>query len=593
MAVLISQPKFQRIALAAAVFIIGTYFLLERADRVPYQASWSYVPTSFDWASRQPRYPIAEELITRLPEGKPRDLPHIQHAFTPEELNEAHNRTQAERRNAIKDAAVKTWTAYRDYAWGKDQLMPQSLRGVDSFNGWGATLVDSLDSLWIMDMKKEFHQAVRMVSKIDWAKTTSRDCNVFETTIRYLGGLLSAYDLSGETVLLKKAEELGEMLFAAFDTPNNLPANSLNFRAVEEGLLYASKREALAAVGTLSMEFTRLSQLTGNHKFFSVIDTIKNHLERTQDETKLPGMWPMYIDLRNNFIAEDNAFTLDAMSDSAYEYLSKMYALLGGLDETYKRLHVKAMATIKQHLLFRPMLPEAYPATPPDILFSGTVLSNGRLIELLPDVQHLACFTGAMFAVGGRLFHSEEDVKIGERLARGCAWAYEAFPTGIMPEISTVMPCPKTAELAQCEWNQTAWRERNTTPAGMQRAQLMLPKPFTAMRDKQYLLRPEAIESVFVLYRITGKPDLLDVAWRMFQAVKAATETKFAFSAIVDVDVDGATTKVDAMESYWMAETLKYYYLIFSEPDLISLDDYVFNTEAHPFKLPKASGGRR
>ncbi|KAK0656575.1 glycoside hydrolase family 47 protein [Cercophora newfieldiana] len=587
MVVLISQPKFQRIALLAAGCVLVTYFLL-RTDRVPYQTTWGYVHTSFDWAKRQPRYPIVESSMTKLPEGTPRDLPLIQHVFTQDELNESHNKTQADRRDAIRDAAIKTWNAYTEYAWGRDQVQPQSLRGIDTFNGWGATLVDSLDTLWIMGLKKEFKQAVRMVAKIDWAKTDSRDCSLFETTIRYLGGLLSAYDLSGEKVLLKKAAELGEMLYAAFDTPNNLPANAFNFRAVHEGLLYASKRESTAAVGTLSMEFTRLSQLTGDPKFFNVIDNIKKHFERTQDTTKLPGMWPMYIDLHNNFITEDNAFSLGAMSDSAYEYLSKMYTLLGGLDEAYKRLHTKAMSTIKSHLLFRPMLPDAYPASPPDILFSGTVLSNGKLIELLPDVSHLGCFAGGMFALGGKLFHDEDHVRIGERLARGCAWAYDAFPTGVMPEISAVVPCKQTAELSQCEWNETLWREKGPSGADA----VKLPKPFTVMRDKQYLLRPEAIESLFVLYRITGKADLLDLAWRMWQAVKAATETKFAFSAIVDVNADGFTTKIDAMESYWLAETLKYFYLIFSDPGLISLDEFVFNTEAHPFKLPKAAHGK-
>jgi len=390
MTVLIPQPKFQRIALLVACSLLVTYFLLDRTDRVPYQATWGnrYVPTSFDWANRRARFPIPESAMTGLPEGLPRDLPPIQHVFSQDELNETHNKTQAERRDAVRDAAIKSWSTYSEYAWGKDQVLPQSLRGVDTFNGWGATLVDSLGTLWIMDLKKEFKQAVRMVGKIDWAKSTSRDCSLFETNIRYLGGLLSAYDLSGEKALLQKAAELGEMLYAAFDTPNNLPANAFDFKAVQEGLLVASKREASAAVGTLSLEFTRLSQLTGDPKFYSVVDNIKKHFERTQDETKLPGMWPIFIDLKSGFITEDNAFSLGAMSDSAYEYFSKTYALLGGLDETYKRLHLKAMESIKHHLLFRPMLPDSYPASPPDILFSGTVLSNGKIIELLPDVSH-------------------------------------------------------------------------------------------------------------------------------------------------------------------------------------------------------------
>jgi len=46
------------------------------------------------------------------------------------------------------------------------------------------------------------------------------------------------------------------------------------------------------------------------------------------------------------------------------------------------------------------------------------------------------------------------------------------------------------------------------------------------------------------------------------------------------------TDETVGMESFWMAETLKYFYLIFSEPELVSLDDFVFNTEAHPLRTP-------
>lgn len=88
---------------------------------------------------------------------------------------------------------------------------------------------------------------------------------------------------------------------------------------------------------------------------------------------------------------------------------------------------------------------------------------------------------------------------------------------------------------------------------------------------------PEAIESIFILYRITGDTALQDAAWRMFTAITNATETEFAYSAIADVtSPKGARTeKLDSCESFWMGETLKYFYLIFSEPSLVSLDDYV------------------
>jgi mannosyl-oligosaccharide alpha-1,2-mannosidase len=86
--------------------------------------------------------------------------------------------------------------------------------------------------------------------------------------------------------------------------------------------------------------------------------------------------------------------------------------------------------------------------------------------------------------------------------------------------------------------------------------------------------RPEAIESVFVLYRITGNQKYQDIAWKMFTAIKKATETELSFAALANVMVT-PPTQVDSQESFWMAETLKYFFLIFSDPELISLDDYV------------------
>jgi mannosyl-oligosaccharide alpha-1,2-mannosidase len=76
-----------------------------------------------------------------------------------------------------------------------------------------------------MDLKTEFEEAVESVRDIDFTTTEEDQINTFETTIRYLGGLLAAFDLSDGKypVLLEKALELGDMLYAAFDTPNRMP----------------------------------------------------------------------------------------------------------------------------------------------------------------------------------------------------------------------------------------------------------------------------------------------------------------------------------------------------------------------------------
>jgi len=606
----------------------------------------AYKPTSFDWASRPVAHPLDDSEIGRLPEGEPLALPQIQHTFTTTELTASHNETQRKRREEVRDAARRAWNAYKKHAFGRDELTPLTLSSRDTYAGWGATLVDSLDTLWIMGLKDEFYEAVGMVGKIDWNKPRSNICSLFETNIRFLGGLLSAYDLSGEEVLLRKAKELGDMLLAGFDTSTHMPTNSFDISLARKGRLVPSFSESLAAAGSLSLEFTRLSQLTGDNRYYAAVNHVTRALARAQEKTALPGLWPVFIDLRSPLLTAGNTFSLGASADSAYEYLSKMYILLGGRGDVYEKLHVDAMQAAARYLLFRPMPPPPGKGSSSDsipleeVLFTGTAYVSGHTYTLRPEVQHLGCFAGGMFALGGRLFSLPGHVQIGKQIALGCAWAYSRFPTGIMPEVSLLAPCDgagmsKTVDdddddddddngavskkknvtspedVPKCEWNQAKWEKllRQQGSSADKDDELRLPKPWTSVKDPQYLLRPEAVESLFILWRVTGDAAMLDRAWEMWQSVKDATEVKDngAFAAIRDVRIrrgewqdsmevsplflrswfglwDEMLTK---MQSFWIAETLKYFFLAFSDPDVISLDDYVFNTEAHPFRIPK------
>lgn len=533
MAIIIRSHRrpFRLVLLVA--FILTVTFLTFSADFQPtiYLARntpFHYVHSSYNWARRKQKHPVDKYEL--LPSGPPRQLPKIQHDFPP------NKGAQEARRREVKKTFKKCWDSYRKYAWGRDELNPVSLSGSDTFAGWGATVVDSLDALWMLGMKEEFTQALHHVASIDWDRTGDHEvCSLFETNIRYLGGLIAAYDLSNETVLLRKAVELGDMLYSAFDTPNRMPANAFHFERAKNGELVPSSREISANVGSLSLEFTRLSQLTGDPKYFDAIERIKQGLIHSQERSKLPGMWPTYVDVSNSFQVTDSSFTLGSMADSLYEYLPKMYALLGGLDESYRDMYTKAMTTVKAYLLFRPMLP----GKDVDILFSGNVLSNGNgIVDLVPQGQHLTCFVGGMFAMGGKLFGTAGDVEVGEKLARGCAWAYKVMPTHVMPEEFTLIPC-REPNLGRCNWEDERW-EKEGSPR--------LPKGFSSVRATGYMLRPEAIESVFYLWRITGEEVWRDAAWEMFQAILKITDTGHAHSAVQDVTRGGEPTKLDSME---------------------------------------------
>lgn len=92
------------------------------------------------------------------------------------------------------------------------------------------------------------------------------------------------------------------------------------------------------------------------------------------------------------------------------------------------------------------------------------------------------------------------------------------------------------------------------------------------------------MESLFVMYRMTGEENYREWAWNIFQSFKKHCMTPSGFSAIGSV-TNLEPNKTNKMETFFMAETLKYLYLIFSHNDLVPLDEFVFNTEAHPFRI--------
>jgi mannosyl-oligosaccharide alpha-1,2-mannosidase len=415
-----------------------------------------------------------------------------------------------------------------------------------------------------MGLKEEFAEAVNAAVDIEFGLDPSEEINMFETIIRYLGGFIGAYDVSGcqDERLLNKAVEVADMAYASFDTPNRMPVTRWNPRKAANGEeQLPAESGIIAEMASASVEFTRLSQLTGDMRYFDAISRITDVLDKQQGSTKLPGMWPVGINVRTPDLTQGTQFSLGAMADSAFEYLPKMYQLLRGTGQTatqYHRMYEYAMGTAIEHTLFRPMVEDIA-----DILVACS--SQGGQRDNLG--QHLVCFAGGMLALGGKLIHNETHVDIGRRLADGCAWAYKNAPNGIMPEVFSMEACPTWAE---CDYN----TGRSSSS-----------HPFTGVRDGRYILRPEAIESIFYMYRITGDATYQETAWAMFQAIENNTRTQSANAALRDV-MRTPPEKEDSMESFWMAETLKYFYLIFSEPDTISLDDFVFNTEAHPFRVP-------
>ena len=205
----------------------------------------------FRWPDRVAQFP--PEIFRTLPTTPLQYSTRVQHKSG--KIIEAHKVINRERQGEVQATLKRCWTSYKDHEWMKDELSPLSGGGRNSVGGWAASLVDALDTLHIMGMTTDFDDAVKAAASVDSSTCTDEPVNIFETTIRYLGGYLAAYNLSGRPILLDKAVEVGEMLLIAFDTPNHVPITGWNWRSAQEGHSQIAPDGILVSdLGSLSLE---------------------------------------------------------------------------------------------------------------------------------------------------------------------------------------------------------------------------------------------------------------------------------------------------------------------------------------------------
>lgn len=357
-----------------------------------------------------------------------------------------------------------------------------------------------------------------------------------------------------------------------------------------------SKQIIVSEIGSLSLEFTKLSQLTGDARYYDAVQRISDHFEKQQDYTKLPGLWPISVDMTSPAgpgFTTDGAFTIGGMADSLYEYFPKEYLLLGGALDQPRRMYEKFIEVAKTKLFRRVYNPENRP-----LLISGDYVVDKKTGEkkYVAKGQHLTCFVGGMVGLAAKIFDRPDELEIAQQLTDGCVWAYESCASGIMPEIFSFASCggiddsqtgPKCAYSVE-KWHAAVFEHYHA--GGRDIDQMIREKGlapgFLEVHVKSYILRPEAIESVFMMYRLTGDSVWMDKAWTMFQAIERLTKSDIGAYGLRDVTKADGGQPMDSMESFWLAETLKYFYLVFSEFDVVNLDEWVLNTEAHPLKRP-------
>jgi len=448
---------------------------------------------------------------------------------------------QNEQQVAIVEAFKHAWKAYKKYAWGHDELLPIT----KTYNEWfgiGLTIIDGLDTMYIMGLKDEFQEAR------DWVANSlhldvNRDVNLFETTIRVLGGFLSTYTLTKDDLFLAKAKELGDRLLPAFKTPSNVPYSDVNLKSKSAHAPRWGPDSSTSEATTVQMEFKALSRFTGDPKYEDIVDNVIKHVHKLE---KKDGLVPLFINANTGKFRSSATITLGARADSYYEYLLKLWIQTGKTHKTLKQDYLDAVEGMKKHLMRE--------SEPSKLLFFGELLGGH---SFSPKMDHLVCFLAGTLALGAHNGLPEEHLELGKRLADTCWETYKRMPTGLSPEITYFNMAPSVQED-------------------------LIVKP----ADTHNLLRPETLESLFILYRITGDQKYRDWGWRIFQSFEKYTKLPDGYSSINNVKSPSSPNYRNKMESFFLGETLKYLYLLFSDdPNLLPLDQYIFNTEAHPLPI--------
>lgn len=285
-----------------------------------------------------------------------------------------------ERREDIRDAMKHAWSGYRKYAWGKDELKPLKKEGRDNYGGMGTTLVDSLDTLWLMGLYEEFWEAR------DWVRDeldhdTVSDISVFETTIRSLGGLLAAYDWSGDTVFLEKADDLGSRLVRAFESPTGIPyGNTALNRNHSYNTEWTGESSILAELGTLQLEFRHLAKATGKRHYADKANKVFEVMKMIEPSH---GLYPIFV--KNE--GKEPVFSYDkisfgAMGDSFYEYMLKVWIQGGKTESMYRGMWDRSMDGLHKYLLQK--------STPSGLYYLADLVDK----KLDHKMDHLACFMG-------------------------------------------------------------------------------------------------------------------------------------------------------------------------------------------------------
>ncbi|KAE9383422.1 seven-hairpin glycosidase [Gymnopus androsaceus JB14] len=337
--------------------------------------------------------------------------------------------TAAGNQTAVKNIFNQSYAAY-------------SASFIDDRNGWGATIVDAMGTMILMGFDDLFIKSLEWVTNVDFTESkTAANVDLFETTIRYVGGMLSAYELTGKKypILVQQSQTLVDKMAFAWSSPNQtIPYGMINSRTTLQ-----------------SINVSRLSLYTGNQTYTNL--SMKNSIHILL----FPGPFPGAPSKRSAPPLKAN--TWGGGTDSYLEYLIK-YARISNTDDNLfaDTWHAAVDSSIKELLKTSTVGNHAYIADWND----GTIALEG---------SHLACFLAGNWILGGKLLNNDTIVNIGLEIADSCWNTYASTETGIGPETFQFID------------NESFYGKHGFWITG-----------------SDYIQRPEVLESNFYAWRATG-----------------------------------------------------------------------------------------
>ena len=369
--------------------------------------------------------------------------------------------------NKVKAATQHAWQGYKQYAWGADDLKPLS-KGPKIWykKSMLMTPVDAFDTFTLLGLKDEAKEAKELIlTKLDF--NIDNDVQVFEITIRLLGGLITAYELDGNKKFLALAKDLANRLMPAFNSKTGMPYRFVHLQT-------GKTREGInnpAEIGTLMMEFGKLSKITGDKKYY---DAAKKAIMLVYKSRSVLDLVGEQIDINTGKWVNTRSH-IGAYIDSYYEYLYKSWLLFG--DKDFKIAFDVHNAAIKKHLISK---------TDNGWFMHQVDMNTGKLIGTTYGA--LEAFYAGLCAFAG-------DVETGRQIQEANYYMWTRF--NIEPE----------------EFNFKA----------------------DTITSAYYILRPENLESAFYMYRLTGELKYLWQGKVMVESIIEHCKNDVGFASLKNV----------------------------------------------------------